>query len=127
MLKLAYLGQMNGTPLPEKHRYPFAVIVPGVLGACSVKWVDMITAADKESPRYCQRHDFKIRPPGAVDSESANKDWDKTQAMLEMVRSFIARVGSHSLAAAPKDRLCTVANYSQQPRCNPLPLGWDMC
>ena len=97
---------MNGPLFLEKHCYPVAVIVPGVLGARSVKWVDMIIATDKESPCYCLRHDFKILPPDAVDSEPAYKDWGKTQAMLEMVRSFITPVGSHSLAAPPKDRLC---------------------
>jgi sulfite oxidase len=87
---------MNGNPLPERHGYPVRVIVPGVLGARSVKWVDRITVADKESPCYYQRHDYKILPLDAVDSESANKYWDKTPAMLDMVCFFLTRVGFDS-------------------------------
>jgi sulfite oxidase len=86
---------MNGAPLPEKHGYPVRVIVPGILGARSVKWVDRIMVADKESPCYYQRLDYKILPPGAVDSESANQYWDKTPAMLDMVRYFPTHVSLH--------------------------------
>jgi sulfite oxidase len=75
---------MNRNPLPEKHGYPVRVIVLGALGARSVKWIDRITVADKESPCFYRRRDYKILPSDAVDSETVNKYWDSTPAMLDM-------------------------------------------
>ena len=75
---------MNHNPLPEKHGYPVRVIVPGAVGARSVKWVNRTTVADQESPCFYQRRDYKILPPDAVDSETADKHWDSTPAMLDM-------------------------------------------
>ena len=75
---------MNHNLLPEKHGYSVRLIAPGVLGGRSAKWVDMITVGDKESPCFHQRHDYKILPPDAVDSETANKYWDGIPAMLDM-------------------------------------------
>ena len=37
---LAY--EMNGQPLPRDHGFPLRVIVPGVVGARNVKWVQKI-------------------------------------------------------------------------------------
>ena len=78
--------------------------MPGVLGARSVKWVNRITVADKESPCFYQRHDCKSLPPDALDSELANKYWDQTPAMLDMpINSSVASPVSDStmsLAAA---------------------------
>ena len=33
---------MNGQPLPRDHGFPLRVIVPGVVGARNVKWVQKI-------------------------------------------------------------------------------------
>ena len=83
-LTLASSAQMNHNSLPKKHGYPVRVIVPAALGAQSVKWVDRITVADNESPSFYQRRDYKILLHDAVDSETANKYWDSTPAMLDM-------------------------------------------
>ena len=36
---------MNGEPLPPVHGAPLRVVVPGYIGARSVKWLSRITAA----------------------------------------------------------------------------------
>ena len=51
---------MNGKLLPARHGFPVRTIVPGVLGARSVKWLDSITVSDEESPNFYQRHDYKV-------------------------------------------------------------------
>ena len=50
---LAY--EMNGKPLPREHGFPIRVLVPGHLGARSVKWVEKITVSDEESYSTWQR------------------------------------------------------------------------
>jgi hypothetical protein len=34
--------EMNGVPLPPDHGYPLRVVVPGVAGCRSVKWVSCL-------------------------------------------------------------------------------------
>ncbi|KAJ9605858.1 hypothetical protein H2200_009707 [Cladophialophora chaetospira] len=51
---------MNGSPLTPEHGYPLRVIVPGIIGARSVKWLDGITLAAEESSNHYQKRDYKI-------------------------------------------------------------------
>ena len=82
---------MNGAPLSKEHGFPVRVVVPGVVGVRSVKWVQRITVQTVESSSFYQQHDYKILPPEAVDSESAEKFWDSTPALQSMpVNSAIA-------------------------------------
>lgn len=104
---------MNGELLPEKHGYPVRVIVPGVIGARSVKWVDRITVADQESPCYYQRHDYKILPANAINFESANKYWDETPAMLDMpINSSVATPVSDSTVSLDANGSIEVKGYA---------------
>ncbi|KAI4722949.1 ATP synthase alpha subunit vacuolar [Aureobasidium sp. EXF-10727] len=83
--------EMNGKPLSKEHGFPVRVVVPGIAGARSVKWLDRITVQTVESSNYYQQHDYKILPPEAVDSESAEKFWDTTPALQTMpINSAIA-------------------------------------
>lgn len=76
--------QMNGKALPPRHGYPVRAIVPGVLGARSVKWLDRITVSEEESPNVYQKRDYKVLPPNVTDMKMAGQYWDKVPAMLEM-------------------------------------------
>jgi sulfite oxidase len=40
--------KMNGETLPRDHGYPLRVIIPGFVGARSVKWIDRIVVTTKE-------------------------------------------------------------------------------
>lgn len=54
---LAY--EMNGKDIPPDHGYPVRVIIPGVVGARQVKWLNKITLSDKESTCHWQQKDYK--------------------------------------------------------------------
>ncbi len=57
--------QMNGEPLPRAHGGPVRVMVPGYIGARSVKWVTAITVQPVPSQNYFQALDYRILPPEA--------------------------------------------------------------
>jgi sulfite oxidase len=56
---------MNGQPLPPTHGAPLRVVVPGYIGARSVKWVDRITVQDHPSDNYFQATAYRLLPAGA--------------------------------------------------------------
>ena len=58
---LAY--EMNGEPLTPVHGFPLRTIVPGYIGARSVKWLDRITVQDKPSQNYFQNHAYRLFAP----------------------------------------------------------------
>ena len=82
--QLAHTPQMNGKPLPPNHGYPVRVIVPGVAGARSVKWLDRITVQERESNNHYQLYDYKVLPPEATDAEAAKAFWHVTPGLLDM-------------------------------------------
>ncbi|KAK2588288.1 hypothetical protein KPH14_004309 [Odynerus spinipes] len=76
---LAY--EMNGKPIPEDHGFPIRVIVPGVVGARNVKWLDKIIVSKMESQSQWQQGDYKVFSPN-VDWDSV--DFSKAPAIQEM-------------------------------------------
>ena len=57
---------MNGQPLPSVHGGPVRVVVPGYIGARSVKWVERVTLQDHPSGNYFQATAYRLLPPGAA-------------------------------------------------------------
>lgn len=57
--------QMNSEPLPRAHGGPVRVVVPGFIGARSVKWVTAITVQPGASQNYFQALDYRILPADA--------------------------------------------------------------
>ena len=54
---------MNGRPLTPIHGSPLRVVVPGYIGARSVKWLEAITVRADPSENYFQAHSYKLFPP----------------------------------------------------------------
>src|SRR5919109_3825544 len=54
--------QMNGQALPPAHGYPLRVIVPGYIGARSVKWLSTITVQSQPSTNYFQARTYRLYP-----------------------------------------------------------------
>ncbi|XP_073013528.1 sulfite oxidase-like [Typha latifolia] len=63
---LAY--EMNGEVINRDHGYPLRVVVPGVIGARSVKWLDRIDIIEEECQGFFMQKDYKMFPPTV--------DWD---------------------------------------------------
>ncbi|EXJ83090.1 sulfite oxidase [Capronia coronata CBS 617.96] len=105
--------KMNGLPLPDRHGFPVRAIVPGVLGARSVKWLERITVADRESPCFYQQRDYKVLPQDAVDAATAAKYWAQCPAMLDMpINSCVAWPTSESTITLPASGEIEVYGYA---------------
>ena len=52
--------QMNGAPLTAEHGFPVRVVVPGWIGARSVKWLTAITVQSEPSASFYQAEDYTI-------------------------------------------------------------------
>jgi len=57
--------EMNGQPLPRAHGGPVRVVVPGYVGARSVKWITGIVVQEIPSQNYFQALDYRILPAEA--------------------------------------------------------------
>lgn len=104
---------MNGEALAPRHGFPVRAVVPGVLGARSVKWLDRITVSDKESPCFYQQRDYKVLPPHVPDMAAAEKFWGKLPCMLEMpVNACVAVPESGSTVLLPASGFVEVKGYA---------------
>jgi sulfite oxidase len=109
---LAY--EMNGEPLSRDHGFPVRVLVPGVVAARSVKWVQRIVFADEESQSFWQQKDYKGFGPS---QEADGADFSKAVSIQEMpVTSAFTLPTSGSVVKA-KDGKINVKGSSWTLRC----------
>lgn len=81
---LAY--EMNGELLPPTHGFPLRVVVPGYIGARSVKWLGAITLQTQPSDNYFQARAYKLFPPEAT-PETA--DWEAAPMLGDLALSAV--------------------------------------
>ena len=62
---------MNGKPLPPDHGYPIRTVVPGYVGARSVKWLGRIVVSDRPSPNHYVANAYKLVTDGDQDEWAA--------------------------------------------------------
>ena len=53
--------ELNGTPLPAVHGFPVRVVVPGWIGARSVKWLGSMTLREEPSTNYFQTKAYRLQ------------------------------------------------------------------
>lgn len=76
---LAY--EMNGEPLSPVHGFPLRVVVPGYIGARSVKWLNQIIISDEPSQNYFQRIAYRLFDSN---TNAENVKWDDGLMLGEM-------------------------------------------
>jgi sulfite oxidase len=99
--------EMNGEPLPVAHGGPVRVVVPGHIGARSVKWVERITAQDRPSDNFFQTSAYRLLPADTDLSRTRVGDGFPLTAVA--LNSDILRPDDHAvLPTGPT----TVAGYA---------------
>ncbi len=95
---LAY--EMNGEDLPLVHGCPLRVVVPGYIGARSVKWLSDIRVQAQPSDNHFQQVGYKLFPPHI---NMYNVDYSDGMQLTKLpVNSVIVRPQDRSLLAAGK-------------------------
>ncbi|MBM0236508.1 sulfite oxidase [Micromonospora sp. ATA32] len=91
---------MNGQPLPTAHGGPVRVVVPGYIGARSVKWVHRITAQAHPSDNYFQTLDYRLLPP---DADPTRPGEGFALGPMALTSAIISPDAGTSVAAGPTD------------------------
>jgi sulfite oxidase len=81
---LAY--EMNDEPLAPEHGFPLRVIVPGYIGAKSVKWLREITLLEHPSTNPYQARDYKIFPPEIT---AKTVDWSRGKTIEDLTLNAV--------------------------------------
>jgi sulfite oxidase len=82
--------EMNGKPLASEHGAPLRAIVPGYIGARSVKWLNEINLLVDPSKNLYHAHAYRLFPSGA---SSASADWENALELGELsVNSCICAI-----------------------------------
>ena len=90
--------EMNGEPLPPLHGFPLRAVVPGYLGARSVKWLQSIRVQHEPSDNYFQQRDYWLFPPQA---RPPAVDWSQGLMLGELsVNAVICRPRDGDTVAA---------------------------
>jgi len=81
---------MNGRPLTREHGAPLRAIVPGYIGARSVKWLQAINPLVTPSNNLFHAHAYRLFAPGA---SPLNADWEHAMELGELsVNSCICSI-----------------------------------
>jgi sulfite oxidase len=82
--------EMNGRLLTSEHGAPLRTIVPGYIGARSVKWLKEINLLVEPSKNLYHAHAYRLFPSGA---SSASADWEHALELGELsVNSCICAI-----------------------------------
>jgi sulfite oxidase len=99
--------EMNGEALPPAHGFPLRALVPGYIGARSVKWLGGITVRERPSDNYFQARAYRLFPPQVKPPEVA---WDEGLALGEVpVNCIVCRPAAGAAVPAGRVRVAGVA------------------
>ena len=92
--------QMNGEPLPRVHGGPVRIVVPGYIGARSVKWVDRITVRERPSENYYQAVAYRLHPAD-VDSDASPRGSGVSLGVLPVTSAVLVPADHATVVAGP--------------------------
>lgn len=104
--------RMNGLPLLPAHGFPVRSLVPGFIGARSVKWLNRIVVSDRPSPNHFVKDVYKI----------VQEDTLEERAAQSPIYEFVVNgaIGIPKSGASFKAGMVDVAGYA-------LPTGRPGC
>ena len=70
---------INGQPLPPDHGFPIRTVVPGYIGARSVKWLQKIVVSEASSPNHYVADAYKMVQTGAA------IEWDEAPPIYRYI------------------------------------------
>jgi sulfite oxidase len=91
--------ELNGAPLPPAHGFPLRALVPGWIGARSVKWLGRVAVTDKPSENYFQSKAYRVarevnhRDPRDVSAGTALSEVPLNAVILQPTRDQVVPVG----------------------------------
>jgi sulfite oxidase len=94
--------EINSAPLPAAHGGPVRVVVPGYIGARSVKWVRRITAQDHPSRNYFQAVDYRLLPAD-TDATRARPGDGMPLGVMPVNAAILRPAPDQTVAAGPAE------------------------
>jgi sulfite oxidase len=88
---------MNGEPLPAVHGAPVRVIVPGYIGARSVKWLERIEVRSEPWPGYFQHVVYRLVPEDGVPGPGVGT----ALGLVALNSDVLSPVDGETVAAGP--------------------------
>lgn len=98
---------MNGEPLTTAHGAPARLLVPGYIGARSVKWLSRITLSDRPSDNYYVQRAYKLV------TEDTPAAWEAAAELRELPLQAV--ICSARLVTAKKRSRLEVKGYALAP------------
>lgn len=72
--------KQNGLALTPDHGRPVRVVIPGMIGGRSIKWLKRIILSDKPSSNWYHYYDNRVLPTMVTDEQARNEDtWWKDE------------------------------------------------
>lgn len=82
---------MNGKSLTPDHGFPVRAILPGIVGARNVKWLQKITLATQEAQTIYQLEKYKAFSPSITSATVTQEDYNNTDPIMDLpVTSYLA-------------------------------------
>jgi sulfite oxidase len=106
---------MNDEPLTAEHGHPLRMVVPGYIGARSVKWLTKITVSDRPSPNHYLAEAYKLIQTESKDEVAAANpiyDFSVNAAICSPAAGATLKAGKTTLsgyALASGEPGCTIA------------------